>query len=152
MDVHGLQVILVPIAVDYTKDSKIFVPSLDPYKKQEVQISYNSSRYLYEDDQIIEYALPKGEKVLSFEWIANRNRESTVDFLRSFKGNIYFYNTKLEEYEKVFDNTFSVTNGEDYISEDGILTVKYELDLSIRGEWIIAPHISYWKEGISATD
>jgi len=152
MDVHGLQVILVPIAVDYIKDNKIFVPSLDPYKKQGAQISYNSSRYLYEDDQIIEYALPKGEKVLSFEWIANRNRESTVDFLRSFKGNIYFYNTKLEEYEKVFDNTSSVTNGEDYISEDGILTVKYELDLSIRGEWIIAPHISYWKEGISATD
>lgn len=152
MEVRGLQVILVPITVDYTKDNKTFVPSLDPYKKQGAQISYNSSRYLYEEDQIIEYALPKGEKVLSFEWIANRNRESTVDFLRSFKGNIYFYNTKLEEYEKVFRNTTSVSNGEDYISEDGTLTVKYELDLSIRGEWIIAPHISYWKEGVSATD
>lgn len=150
VDSQGMRAVVLPVTVNYEKDNKVFIPTIDPYIR--MSDGYNNgrleARYLYDENHIIEYVFPKEDRILSFELLSTRNPESSLEYLTSFKGNIYFYNHQSKVYDKVFadGDLDKAVNGKDYVSKEGKLVVKYDVDISIRGSSVITPNISCWKE------
>ncbi len=152
MDVYGAKVIVLPVDVNYRKDNKIFYSSIDSYLNLEGESEdrYYLTKYL-NADKTYEYIIPDSKEITSFEYLNSRNREIELDYMKEFKGNIYFYNYNTNAYDEVFSNNTSVTSVADYIKEDKLL-VKYEPDISLNSSQVVTPNISFWKEDAYARD
>jgi hypothetical protein len=109
---------------------------------------YYQSRYLNSDSMTIKYHLPERDKIVSFEYLSNRNQDSSNDYLSAFDGAIYFLNAKTGNYDEVFKNGpgSSVTDINNYLSEQNTITVRYSTKMSLKGYQMVLPYISYWKE------
>lgn len=152
MDAYGAKVLLLPVDVNHSKENKTFVSSISPYLNLEGESDDKYFlRYYLKADKTYEYMFPAEEVIASLHYLESRNQELKLDYVKSFKGSIYFYNHNENAYEEVFANKDSVTNVTDYIKE-GRLLVKYEADISLKGNQVITPNISYWKEGEDARD
>jgi hypothetical protein len=147
MDTYGTEAVVVPVNVDYTKEKLTFVPSIDKYRKDEYGFadSYYKSRYLMGEESNLIYTLPSEDEIVEFQYLSERNTPVLADYLKNFKGEIYFKNQNTNKYENVFTNGIGskVTNVKDYLNDNNELDVLYKPDISLQGNQIIVPHISY---------
>jgi hypothetical protein len=150
MKAYGTTAVKLPVEVNYTMGDKEFVPSIDPYiiMSEGNYNKYYQSRYLNSDSMTIKYHLPERDKIVSFEYLSNRNQDSSNDYLSAFDGAIYFLNAKTGNYDEVFKNGpgSSVTDINNYLSEQNTITVRYSTKMSLKGYQMVLPYISYWKE------
>lgn len=150
MKAYGTTAVKLPVEVDYKKGDKEFVPSIDPYiiMSEGSYNKYYQSRYLNSDSMTIKYHLPESDKIVSFEYLSNRNQDSSNDYLSAFDGSIYFLNTITGNYDEVFKDGpgSSVTDINNYLSEQNTITVRYSTKMSLKGYQMVLPYISYWKE------
>jgi hypothetical protein len=152
MKTFGLKVVIIPIDVNYNKDNRTFVSSIDPYAISEgMQNRYYGTRYLSGETTTIEYRLPETDDVISMEYLANRNQDGVNEYLIKFEGIIFFFNQKSGNFDEVFKvgTGSSVSNVSDYISDENTITIRYSSDLTLNGYQMVLPHISYWKEAES---
>lgn len=150
MKVYGTTAVQLPVQVDYREGNREYVPSIDPYilLSEGYYSNYYQSRYLSSDNMTVRYNLPKEDKVLSFEYLADRNKDNAGDFLNAFDGTIYFLNIKTGNYDEVFKDGpgSSVTNVDDYLTDQNTITIRYSTKMSLKGYQMVLPYISYWKE------
>ncbi len=153
MKAYGTTAVKLPVDVDYTSGNKVFVPSMDPYMimSEGYYNKYYQSRYLSSDNMTIKYHLPDADNILSFEYLSTRNQDSSSDYLSAFDGDIYFLNNKTGDYDEVFTEGAgsSVTDIENYLTEQNTITVRYSTKMSLKGYQMVLPYISYWKEADS---
>ncbi|MDF2588719.1 MAG: hypothetical protein K0S41_2560 [Anaerocolumna sp.] len=152
IETFGIKVVVIPIDVNYNKGNETFVSSIDSFAVSDgIQNKYYSTRYLSGESTTIEYRLPAQDKVLSIEYLINRNQDSMNEYLVKFEGKIYFLNQITGNYDEVFKTGTggSVTNVTDYFTDDNTITIRYSSDLSSNGYQMVLPHISYWKEAES---
>lgn len=153
LKVYGTTAIQLPVEVNYTEGSRIFVPSIDPYvlMSEGYFDKYYQSRYLNSDSMTVKYHLPEEDKVLSFEYLSNRNQDSSSDYLSAFDGSIYFLNVKTGNYDEVFRAGAGSSETEigNYLTEQNTITIRYSTEMSLKGYQMVLPYISYWKEADS---
>lgn len=153
MNTYGTTALRLPVKVDYTDGDKVFVPSIDPYVflSEGYFDNYYQSRYLTNDSMTVKYHLPEEDKVISFEYLLNRNQESSSDYLSAFDGSIYFLNVRTGNYDEVFKEGpgSCVTDAGNYLSHQNTITIKYSTKMSLKGYQMVLPYISYWKEAAS---
>jgi hypothetical protein len=149
-DCYGMKVAMFPIKPDYIEADQEFVPSIDSYMKitQSLYDSYNSYRYLFSDNQTAEYHFPENDHITSFQYLTERNQNFESEHHKSFRGKIYFLNIKTGNYDEVFRSGVGgeVTDLSNYLTEQNVLTVRYNTDLSLQSYQMFLPYISYWKE------
>lgn len=153
LNVYGTTAIQLPVEINYTVGSRVFVPSIDPYVLMSDGYfdKYYQSRYLSSDSLTVKYHLPEEDKVLSFEYLSNRNQDSSSDYLSAFDGNIYFLNIETGNYDEVFraGAGSSETDLSNYLTEQNTITIRYSTEMSLKGYQMVLPYISYWKEADS---
>lgn len=153
MKAYGTTAVKLPVEVDYTDGRREFVPSVDPYiiMSEGYYDKYYQSRYLTGDNMTIKYHLPEEDKVLSFEYLPDRNQDSSNDYLSAFDGSIYFLNVKTGNFDEVFRDGAgsSVTDTGNYLTEQNTITIRYSTKMSLKGYQMVLPYISYWKEADS---
>lgn len=146
MDTYGTKAVAIPVNVDYTSKEFTFAPSIDKYRKDEYGVydSYYKSRYLYGDELNLTYVFPLEEEIVEFLYTSERNTPVTTDYLKNFKGEIYFRNHSTNKYEQVFTTGLDskVTDVSNYLNDNNELDVLYKPDISLQGNQIIVPHIS----------
>jgi len=156
INTYGTTVLKFAVNVNYTKGDKSFVSSMDPYIVLEEgnYDKYNQARYLTSNDMNIEYHLPENDKIISFEFLGNRNQENMNEYLKYFEGVVYFKNLRTDNFDEVYRSgtSSSVTDIKKYLTKDNTITVRYSTDMSLKGYQIVLPHISYWKEGTTNAD
>ncbi len=153
MKAYGTTAVRLPVEVDYSVGNKAFVPSIDPYiiMSEGNYDKYYQSRYLSSDSMTIKYHLPDGDNIVSFEYLSNRNQDSSSDYLSAFDGSIYFLNNITGNYDEVFRRGAgsSVTDIKNYLTEQNTITIRYSTKMSLKGYQMVLPYISYWKEADS---
>ena len=150
MDSYGTKVVMFPIQIDYTKENQIFVPSIDAYMdiRNGSFDKDNQERYLTSDNMTVEYDLPEGDSILSFDYLTTRNGDLDSEYEKVFEGKIYFLNNTTGSYDQVFQSRVGsrITDLKNYVTDQNTVTIRYSTDISIQGFQMIMPHISYWKE------
>lgn len=156
MDAYGTKAIQVPFDVNHTKESKTFVPSIEPYEEVDKlnQDNYYNYKFLENGMKTIEYQLPPEEKILSFSYLSNRNKVVNKEYSSNFSGNIYFLNYRTGTYDLVFTTGSygSLDDVSSYITDENKITIRYESGLSPNEYQVILPNISYWKGADHVTD
>lgn len=165
-EIFGTNAILAEARVDYSKDGKIFVPSISSMGRNE-NINYfgmragyysfnNYPTYITEEETIMEYYLPKEDRIISIEYYALSNQDSFGGDSTSFIGNIYAQNRRTGQFDHIFtaspDNQSDVTLISSdqiryYLTADNILTLRYEPNYIQMESNMALPKISYWKDG-----
>lgn len=147
MDIYGTKAVVIPVKVDYTSKGFTFVPSIDKYKKDEYGVydAYYRSRYINGEELNLTYIFPSEDEIIEFQYLNERNTPVTADYLRNFKGEIYFKNHSTNKYEQVFESGIGskVTDVSNYLNDNNELDVLYKPDISLQGNQIIVPHLSY---------
>lgn len=164
LEVHGTKAIMSHVSVDYSKDGAELVPSIAPLVQNGVKTGlgmkgdYPVSVYptaISEEETIIEYYLPKDEEILSVEYYALSNQAPLSEYNTAFVGRIYAMNRQTGEFDHIFTANASKNedttlirneNVEDYLTNDNILTLKYEPTITQMDSIMLLPNISYWKE------
>lgn len=150
MDSYGIKVVIIPVAVNYSKDAKVFVPTIKNYtvSAKGYLDKYSNMNYLISDNTTIEYQFPDDDTIISFEYLSSRNKNIEMDYLDNYSGTISFLNINTGDYDEVlkFGVGSRVTNVSDYLTEQNTLTIRYNADLSLKGYQMLLPDISYWKE------
>lgn len=153
MEAYGTTAVKLPVEIDYTAGNKVFVPSIDPYVivSEGYYDKYYQSRYLNNDSMTIKYHLPDNDHVVSFEYLSKRNQDSSSDYLSAFDGSIYFLNINTGNFDEVFraGAGSSVTDINNYLTDQNTITVRYSTKMSLKGYQMVLPYISYWKEADS---
>lgn len=150
VDSYGTKVVVFPLQVNHTCDKEELVSSIDKYMdiSNDSYYSFYYYRFLNSEEQTITYHLPSNDKVIAFEYIANRNQKYDQDYQRNFDGKIYFLNKNTGNYDEVFQAGVGSRQNDiqNYLTEQNTLTVKYSTNLSLQGYQMNLPFISYWKE------
>lgn len=149
-DCYGINIAMFPVEPDYTQDNLIFVPSVDSYlvSNEMLYDSYYSPRYLTVANKTVEYHFPGDDHIVSFEYLPERNPSFESEYQQNFDGKIYFKNNTTGDFDEVFQSGVgsSVTNLNDYLTEENVLTVRFTSDLSLQAYQMFLPYISYFKE------
>ena len=156
MDAYGTKALSVPFDVDHTKEGKTFVPSIAPFEEVEEigETQYYNYKSLENGMKTLEYQLPPNEKILSFEYLKNRNQVVKKDYSSNFSGDIYFLNYRTGTYDLVFTTgKFGrLDDVSSYITDENKVTIRYEAGLSPNEYQVVLPNISYWKEADHVTN
>lgn len=165
-DIYGTNVILAEARVDYSKEGSVFVPSISSMIRNEnanyfgmkggyYTFSYYSAD-ITEEETIMEYYLPKDDKIISINYYALSNQDPLSKYNAPFTGSIYAYNRRNGQFDHVL--TVSTTNNKDttlitsdklrdYLTVDNVLTLRYEPNYIQTDSTMVLPKISYWKDG-----
>ncbi len=156
MDAYGTKALSVPFDVDHTKEGKTFVPSIAPFEEVEEigETQYYNYKSLENGMKTLEYQLPPDEKILSFEYLKNRNQVVKKDYSSNFSGDIYFLNYRTGTYDLVFTTgKFGrLDDVSSYITDENKVTIRYEAGLTPNEYQVVLPYISYWKEADHVTN
>ena len=149
-DCYGMSIAMFPVEPDYKQGNLVLVPSIDSYimTKEILYDSYYSPRYLTAMNKTVEYHFPGDDRIVSFQYLPDRNPSFESQYQQNFEGNIYFKNINTGDFDEVFKAGVgsSVTNLSNYLTEENVLTVRFSSDLSLQAYQMLLPYISYYKE------
>ena len=164
LDVYGTKAILAEVNVDYSKDDALLVPSISSLVRDDGIGDYGIGEAEYAEDYyqtdisgeetIIEYYLPKKGRIISVEYYTLSNQKPISEYNTSFAGNIYGLNRKTGGFDHLFTANISGNNDTtlirqdvlgDYLSNDNVLTLKFEPYITQMDSTMLLPNISYWK-------
>lgn len=147
-DSIGIEMIVLPVEVDYQDGEVYFVPELgSDYQILEGGYTLGDRYRCFSGTLTVEYQLPKDENITSFYYTDFLNREFDTITYSGFSGKIYFYNRKTQKYDHVFGNDEEeVVNLSNYLSSQNTIIVKYREKHDFLDYYMSIPYISYFKE------
>lgn len=144
----GIQVVIIPVEVDYQNENYELVPFIDKYMTV-VEGNYSGSyRYMDSETLVCRYDFDKGDKIVSIEYPKELNSEFDTDTWNGFSGEVYFYNIETNEYDLIFesDKKGKCTDLSEYLDQKNSILVKYVVEGQYAEYSNTLPYLSVLKE------
>lgn len=147
-DSSGLEILILPVEVNYVEDERCLVPDVgNDYKILEGGFLFGEGYRYLNGTLVVEYHLPEDETITALYYSDYLNTDFNEINYTGFSGNIYLYNRRTNDFDSVFGSYGNeVSNLKDYLDEENTIIIKYKERNDLLDYYMIMPYISYYKE------
>lgn len=144
---NGLSMVIISLPINYTKDNKTWMTSIDQYGVVAEGGIDQGSRSIYSEPLRIEYQFPTEETIDRLIYSKQYNSEFDSNYWSGFYGSILAFNYNTDQYEEIFKSGVEgeVTDFSNYLDDNNKMILQYEIDPARQGESSV-PILSIIKE------